>query len=162
PIRAEKIAKGVRFVSQRSDLTLNQLTGHMETGSGNFEIVDAPGNITLRTSSNDIDLENPSGKLNITNKNAAVNLRFSSAPNDDIELNNSPGEINLPTPGSPSFEIQADCHACDIDSDFSSDSLKKTSKESGDSHLDGKYGSGRGPKILLKTSYGSISLRKTS
>jgi len=28
--------------------------------------------------------------------------------------------------------------------------------------LTGKYGSGKGPKITLKTSYGNISLRRTS
>ena len=162
PIRAEKISKGVRFVSQRSDLTLNQLTGHMETGSGNFDIVDAPGNISLRTSSNDINVENPTGKVNITNRNAAVNVRFSAVPKEDVEIDNTRGEITLTIPGSSSFEIQADCHSCDIDSDFSADSLKKTSKDSGDSHMEGKYGSGRAPKIILKTSYGSISLRKTS
>jgi hypothetical protein len=40
--------------------------------------------------------------------------------------------------------------------------LKQISTESGDSRLEGKYGSGRGPKITLKTSYGSISLHKNS
>ena len=162
PVRAEKIAKGVRFVSQRSDLTLNQLTGHMETGSGNFEIVDAPGNINLRTSSKDIDVENPTGRLSVANRNASVNVRFSSPPKDDVEINNSSGEINLSIPGSSSFAIQADCHSCDIDSDFSAPALKKTSKDNGDSHLEGKYGSGRAPRIILKTTYGSITLRKTT
>src|SRR5262249_114809 len=33
PIRAEKIAKGVRFISHRTDFTLSQLTGHLEIGS---------------------------------------------------------------------------------------------------------------------------------
>jgi len=28
--------------------------------------------------------------------------------------------------------------------------------------LEGKYGQGRGPKIILRTSYGSISIHKTS
>jgi hypothetical protein len=40
--------------------------------------------------------------------------------------------------------------------------LEATKSESGDSHLAGKYGSGRGPKIILKTSYGNINLRRTS
>jgi hypothetical protein len=162
PIRAEKIAKGVRFISQRSDLTLNQLTGHMETGSGNFEIVDAPGNIALRTSSNDVHIENPTGKINVTNRDASVNVRFSAPLKDDVEITNSSGEITLSIPGSSSFEIQADCHSCDIDSDFSAATLKKTTKDSGDSHLEGKFGAGHAPRITLKTSYGTISLRKTS
>jgi len=31
-IRADKVAKGVRFISRRIDLTLSQLAGHMEAG----------------------------------------------------------------------------------------------------------------------------------
>ena len=71
--------------------------------------------------------------------------------------------ITLSLPESASFEIVADCHSGDIDSEFEADSLKLTKSESGgDSHLEGKYGRGHGPKIILKTSYGSISIHKTS
>src|SRR5216683_2668807 len=122
-IRADKVAKGVRFISQRTDLTLSQLAGHMEASPGNLEIFDAPGNLNVR----------------------------------------SQDDITLSLPESSSFEIVADCHSGDIDSEFQSDSLKLISGTgSGDSHLEGKYGSGRGPKIILKTSYGSISLHRTS
>ena len=161
PIRADKITKGVRFVSQRTDLTLTQLTGHLETGSGNLEIADAPGNLTLRTNSYDISIENAGGKLKVDNRNGNVEVRFSVPPKEDIEITNSSSPITLSLPESSSFDIVADCHSCDIDSEFSSDSLKQTSS-SGDSHLEGRYGKGRGPKITLKTSYGSISIRKTS
>lgn len=161
PIRADKIAKGVRFVSQRTDLTLTQLAGHMETGSGNLEIADAPGNLSLRTNSYDVSIENVGGKVRVENRNGNVEVRFSFPPKEDIEISNSSAAITLSLPESSSFNIVADCHSGDIDSEFSADSLKKTSTQS-DSHLEGKYGNGRGPKITLKTSYGSISLRKTS
>src|SRR5215469_12977957 len=161
PIRADKIAKGVRFVSQRTDLTLTQLTGHLETGSGNLEIADAPGNLTLRTNSYDISIENAGGKVKVDNRNGNVEVRFSTPPKEDIEIANSSSPITLSLPESSSFDIVADCHSCDIDSEFSSDSLKPTSS-GGDSRLEGKYGKNRGPKITLKTSYGSISIRKTS
>lgn len=162
PIRADKIAKGVRFVSQRTDLTLSQLTGHMEAGSGNLEISDAPGNLSLRTNSYDVSIENASGKAKVENRNGNVDVRFSFPPKEDVEITNSSAAITLSIPESSSFDILADCHSGDIDSEFSADSLKKTSTNSGDSHLEGKYGSGRGPKITLKTSYGSISLRRTA
>src|SRR5271165_1798133 len=142
PIRAEKIAKGVRFISQRTDLLLTQLSGHMEFSSGNLEIADAPGNLTFRTSKHDIDIENAGGK-------------------DDVQITNSNLTISLSLPSSASFVIVADCHSCDISSDFAGGTLEQTSN-SGDAHLQGKFGSGRGPKIVLKTSYGSISLHKTS
>jgi hypothetical protein len=163
PIRAEKVAKGVRFVSRRTDLTLTQLSGHMEAGSGNLEIVDAPGNLNVRTHDEDINIENAGGKVKIDDRNGNINVRFSSQPKDDIEIYSASAPITLSLPESASFEIVADCHSGDIDSEFEADSLKLTKAESGgDSHLEGKYGRGHGPKIILKTSYGSISIHKTS
>ena len=160
PVRAERIAKGVRMVSAKTDLTLSALTGHLEGGSGNFAIVDAPGNLTLRTRDNEISVENPGGKVVIDNRNAEVSVRLSSSPKEDIQVTNSSSGISLTLPGSSSFEVLADCHTCDIDSDFPG--LSATKSESGDSHLAGKYGTGRGPKITLGTSYGNIGLRRTS
>jgi DUF4097 and DUF4098 domain-containing protein YvlB len=161
PVRADKITKGVHFVDHRTDLNITQLNGHMETGSGSLEIADTAGNLTLRTNSYDISVENAGGKLKVDNRNGNIEVRFPTPPKEDIEITNSSAPITLILPESSSFEIGADCHSCDIDSEFSSDSLKRTST-GGDSHLEGKYGNGRGPKIILKTSYGSISIRKTS
>lgn len=162
PVRADKVAKGVRFVSHRTDLTLTQLTGHMEAGSGNLDVVDAPGNLILRTHEEEVSIENAGGKIKVDNRNGNVEVRFSYPPKEDIEINNASAGITLGLPESSSFEIVADCHGGDIDSEFEADSLKKTTTGSGDSHLEGKYGNGRGPKIILKTSYGSISIHKTS
>jgi hypothetical protein len=162
PIRADKVAKGLRFISQRTDLTLTSLTGHMEASSGNLEIVDAPGDITLRTNRYSVTIENATGKVKVDNRDGDVELRFSSPPKADIEVTNTNASISLTLPESASFNILSDCHSCDIESEFSADTLKKTSVESGDSHLEGKYGTARGPKISLKTSYGAISIHKTS
>ena len=162
PIRADKVAKGLRFISQRTDLTLTSLSGHMEASSGNLEIADAPGDITLRTNRYSVTIENATGKVKVDNRDGDVDLRFSSPPKDDIGVTNTNASISLTLPGSSSFNILADCHSCDVDSEFSADTLKKTSAESGDSHFEGKYGKDRSPKITLKTSYGAISIRKTS
>ncbi len=160
PVRAEKISKGVRLISRRTDLTISQLTGHMEAGTGNIEIVDAPGNVILRTHEEEINVENPGAKVKIDNRNGNIELRFSSPPKDDIDITNASAGISLSMPENSNFQIVADCHSGDIDSEFESDSLKKTTTESGDSHLEGRYGSGRGPKITLHTTYGSISIHK--
>jgi hypothetical protein len=161
PIRADKVAKGVRFVSHRTDLTLTQLSGHMEAGSGNLEVVDAPGNLTVRTHEEEVSVENVGGKIKVDNRNGNVEVRFSSPPKEDVEINNASAAITVGMPEASSFEIVADCHSGDIDSEFEADTLKKTT-QNGDSHLEGKYGSGRGPKITLKTSYGSISIHKNN
>ncbi|HEY4979303.1 MAG TPA: DUF4097 family beta strand repeat-containing protein, partial [Candidatus Acidoferrum sp.] len=160
PVRADKVVKGVRLITVKTDMTLSSLSGHMEAGSGNLDIVDAPGNLSVRTRDTEISLENPGGKVNIENRNASVNVRFSSVPKDDIAITDSSSEISLTLPGSSSFDADATCNNCDIDSEFST--LVPTKSPSGDSKLAGKYGAGRGLKITLKTSYGNIALRRTT
>lgn len=160
PVRADKVAKGIRLITPKTDLTLSSLGGHMEAGSGNLDIVNAPGNLNVRTRDTEVNLENPGGKVNIDNRNAGVNVRFSAAPKDDVAITNSSSEISLTLPGSSSFDMEADCRNCDVDSEFSN--LVPVKSPSGDAHLAGKNGSGRGPKITLKTSYGNIGLRRSS
>ena len=159
PIRAEKLAKGVRFVSQRTDLTLTELAGHLETGSGNLDIYDSAGHLTLRTNSYDINLDNVTGKIKLDNRRGNVRLRFASPPREDVEITNKSAGITLTLPANSAFTITADSRSGDIDSEFDAPSLKKTTTESGDAHLEGKLGT-RGPKLTLKTSYGSISFHK--
>jgi hypothetical protein len=161
-IRADKIAKGVRFLSQRSDLTITQLGGHFEKSSGNMEIADAPGNVTSRTRNVSVSLENVTGRLILDNSNGSVEVRFSNPPKEDISISNERASITLLLPSASSFDVQADCRSCDINSEFSGGSLNPTKTEKGDSHLEGKYGASRGPKITLKTSYDAIEIRKTT
>jgi DUF4097 and DUF4098 domain-containing protein YvlB len=160
PVRADKVTKGIRLITVKTDLTLSSLSGHMEAGSGNLDLVNAPGNLSVRTRDTEVNLENPGGKVNIDNRNAAVNVRFSSVPKDDVTITNSSSEISLTLPGSSSFELDANCHNCDIGSEFSS--LVPVKSPSGDAEIKGKYGTSRGPKITLKTSYGNIGLQRSS
>jgi len=160
PVRGDKIAKGVRLISVKTDLTLSALSGHMEAASGNLDIVDAPGLLDLRTRDMEVNLENPGGKVKIDDRNADIGVRYSSVPKEDVTISNSSAAISLTLPGSSSFDIQADCRNCEISSEFAG--LQVAKSPSGDSSLAGKFGSGRGPKIILKTSYGNIAIRRTT
>src|SRR5271165_3960056 len=160
PVRGDKIAKGVRLISVKTDLTLSALSGHMEAASGNLDIVDAPGLLDLRTRDMEVNLENPGGKVKIDDRNADIGVRYSSVPKEDVTISNSSAAISLTLPGSSSFDIQADCRNCEISSEFAG--LQVAKSPSGDSSLAGKFGPGRGPKIILKTSYGNIAIRRTT
>jgi hypothetical protein len=89
-------------------------------------------------------------------------VRFSSPPKEDIDITNASAGIDLTLPGTSSFDIVAEVHSGNIDSEFANASLKLTGADTGNTHLEGKYGSARGPKITLRTSYGSIAIHKTS
>lgn len=161
PIRAEKIAKGMRFISSRTDLTLTKLDGRLEAGSGNLDISNSSGDLNLRTKSYDINLENISGRINIDNRNGDITARFSTLPKEDIDIRNKSANISLTLPPSAGFELTAESRSGDIDSEFQAATLKKTTGEAGGTRLEGKVGA-RGPRINLTTSYGSIGLRKGS
>src|SRR5437016_4186789 len=144
----------VTIRNERGDVSVSDMSKPVivNTTRGDVDIHSTEGDITIDTGKGDV-------KVSETNDN--IDVRFSVPPKYDVEMTNSSSAITLSLPESSSFDIVADCHSCDIDSEFSSDSLKQTSS-GGDSHLEGKYGKSRGPKITLTTSYGPISLRKTS
>ena len=161
-IRADKIAKGVRFVSQRTDLTLANSPAISKNLPAIIEIAEAPGNLTSRTKNASISLENVTGKIVLDNTNGPVELRYSDLPKEDITMNNERSSITLSIPSASNFELQADCRSCSIDSEFSGGGLNATGSDRDEYHLAGKYGSARGPKITLKSSYDTIQIRKTT
>jgi len=158
PIRIEKVAKGARFVSRRTDLTISQLPGRLETGSGRLEIADAPGNLSLTTSKYDVVLENVGGRIRIENREGDVEIRFRQPPREDVEVTNRSGNIELVLPPKSSFEVHAESHSGDIDSDFE-ELPKKEVEGHGNTKLEGKLGT-KGPQLRLKTTYGTIRLHK--
>ncbi len=159
PIRIEKTAKGMRFVSHRTDLTVSQLAGRMETGSGRLEVSDAPGNVSLTTRNYDVVLGNVAGRVHIENRNGNVELRFPQPPHETVEVSNTSGDIALVLPANSSFELHAETRSGEINSEFKElASLEK--QERGSTRLDGKLGA-KGPELRLKTSYGAIRLRKS-
>ncbi len=158
PIRIEKAAKGARFVSHRTDLTVTQLSGRIDTGSGRLEISDAAGNLALVTREYDILVQNVSGRVHVENRHGNVELRFALPPREDVEVTNSSGNVELILPPKSSFEVHADARSGEIDCEFS-ELAPQTSADRGNSKLDGKLGA-KGPQLRLKTSYGTIHLRK--
>ncbi len=159
PIRVEKVAKGARFLSQRTDLTVTQLVGKFETGSGSLTITDSPGNVTLTTRKYDVVLENVTGRVQIENRDGDVELRFPQPPRAEINVTDSSGNIELTMPANSSFQISAESRSGDIDCEFSQLAPKAT-EQRGSSRLEGQIGA-RGPQIRLQTTYGTIRLRKT-
>ncbi len=73
---------------------------------------------------------------------------------------NTSGSIELVLPPKSSFEVQAEARKGDIECEFSELAPQKKGHR-GDTKLEGKLGA-TGPPLRLKTSYGTIRLRKAS
>jgi DUF4097 and DUF4098 domain-containing protein YvlB len=159
PITARNVAKGARFVSQRTDLTIGGLPGRMTVDSGDLRVEHAAGPFLLTTKDKEISLEDVSGRIRVDNKRGSLSLRLTATPKDEIDLTNDSGAIELALPAKSSFDITAASRSGDIESEWS-DSAVNVTQEKGDSKLAGKVGT-KGPKIVLSTSYGPIRLKRS-
>jgi len=159
PITARNVSKGARFLSSHTDLAIGALPGRMSVDLRSLEVEDAAGPLLLTTADKVINLEEISGRIRVQNKHGDVSVRLSSPPDEDIELTNASGGIELALPVKSTFEIYADSRGGEINNDLSESSLVAT-REKGDSKLAGNIGT-KGPKITLNTSYGSIRLKRS-
>jgi DUF4097 and DUF4098 domain-containing protein YvlB len=160
PIRLTRIAKGARFQSQRTNLTITALAGHLDADSGNIEIADSTGDVTLDTQKNDVTLENVAGRIQVEDHDGNIDMRFAQPPHADVNVDDGSGDISVTLPGQAAFQMDAQSESGDADSDFSG--IKKTGgDDNARAGLSGQQGS-RGPMIHLRTSYGDIHLRKAA
>ncbi len=159
PIHLARIAKGARFQSQRTNLTIAALAGHLDADSGSIEIADSTGDVTLDTQKNDVTLENVAGRIQVEAHDGNIDLHFAQPPRNDVTVDDGSGDIAVTLPALAAFQMDAQSESGDADSDFSD--IKKTGTEdSSRAGLSGQQGA-RGPKIHLRTSYGDIHLRKS-
>jgi DUF4097 and DUF4098 domain-containing protein YvlB len=156
PIRTRNVGKTTHFLSSRTDLTLAQLTGHLEMNSGRLEISDLAGGLNLVTKNKDISLENVAGRIHIEDRHGDIEARFRQPPHEELSISNDSGPIDLTLPPGSNFEILATSRSGDIQTDFPG---LKPAQEGDSSRLEGKVGA-RGPQIHLSTSYGTIHIRK--
>ena len=157
PITARNVARGARFVSQHTDLSIGGLPGRMDVESGELRVQDAVGPFLLTTSDKTINLEEISGRVRVQNKRGDITVRLTAPPQDEIDLSNESGGVELALPTKAAFEMSAASRSGQIQNDLNDSGLNAT-QQGGDSKLEGKVGA-HGPKITLNTSYGPIRLK---
>ena len=149
-----KIDKGVRFSSIRTEMELGKLDGELHMSNGELR---ANGLTAFRvtTRSKDIDLEDVSGDVKIENSNGQVQVT-PKTPLANIDVTNRSGEVNLMLPSSGGFTIDASSLRGEIDSDFD---LSATTDQNREQHLSGTVNKG-GPHIQVRDDHGTIHIRK--
>jgi hypothetical protein len=159
-----KVKGTTRITSPWAELTVAQLTGRLELDSSDIQISDVAGLARLQTHNKDIDVENVAGQLDVVDTHGDVKLVYTNPPREAVNISNESGEVDVTLPGRSSFQISAFSRSGEVDSEFEDPSLKTTGEQH-DGRLDGQFGSTSGapaPKITITTSYGTISLRKSS
>jgi Putative adhesin/Domain of unknown function (DUF5668) len=155
-----RLAKGVHFVSNRTDLAVTQLSGRIEIASASeLGVYDSTGNVTLTATKRDITLDNVTGKIQVENRSGNISVRYTQPPKEPAELTTQSGDIDVTLPSKASFDISARAdNNGDISSDFS-ELQSKIDATRGNMRLDGSVGA-HGPKLDLRTTHATIRIRK--
>ena len=176
PVHVRNVTKTTHYVSQKADLTMVHMTGRLELDSGQIEVSDVAGAAKLSTSNKDLDIENVAGRLEVADVHGEIKVGYAQPPREEITISNESGGVDLTLPARSSFQISAFSRGGDVQSDFEgsgpnphpnphpgSDSDADSTSDDKDqrSRFDAKIGAGV-PKIQITTSYGTITLHKSS
>jgi DUF4097 and DUF4098 domain-containing protein YvlB len=159
-----KVRGTTRVSSPWAELTILQLTGRLELDSGDIQLSDVAGPANVQTHNKDIDAEDVAGQLDIADSHGDVKVVYGNPPREALTITNETGEVDLTLPARSAFQISALSRSGEVRSDFEDPSLKTTGEEK-DGRLDGEFGSkspAPAPRITITTSYGTISLHKSS
>jgi len=155
-IEFSNVAQTLHYLSTRTDLTTQELTGRLTMDSGSLEANGVRGPFEINTRAKDINLDGFAHSVKITNTDGDIQLQAAGALTHPIEVDSGKGEIQLNIPAKSAFQIEAVSKHGEVESDFNGPDLKVNN--SGDQpSITGSYGKG-GPAIHLSTAYGTIHL----
>lgn len=153
-VKLSRIAKPVSFKSTRTDMDFSRLEGYVNLDSGDLEGTSVVGPFRLRTRSKDIMLNGISNDVHVQNENGAVEIHMNKLASLDVR--NAKGDIRIYVPERASFQLDAQAHDGEIQSDFGQLKI-----ENGDEHSTATGSvNGGGPRMVLSNEHGTIEIRK--
>ncbi len=157
PLHLARITGPTRFESSQTEFSVPRVDGEVSFVSDNLIVRGVPGEVTVRTRSKEIEMEEVAGSIDIKNRNGPVLLRFRTPPANDIRVETRSGDIELFLPEDSGFQLTARARDGEIESDFRGPGLARR-EERRDQTMTGTYGTRRA-SITLSTTYGTIYLR---
>jgi DUF4097 and DUF4098 domain-containing protein YvlB len=148
--------KSLKWSSSRTEMEIAKLPGKIDMSVGSLTITEPSGAVTVRTSSKDIRIEDFDGPVQVTDRDAGVEVSTSKASFGAVDVENKSGKIDVSLPSSSHFQVEASARRGEVDSEFSDVSTKR---DNDNGTMTGSVGRG-GPTVKLNTTYGSIRLKK--
>src|SRR5713101_5239043 len=165
----------VRLKTSGGDLKVGNLQGevHCKTSGGGIRIGDANGSVQAKTSGGSIEIRRVAGDLyartsgggitidealgavDAQTSGGSIRARLAQQPRADSRLSTSGGGITISIAPNVSVDLDAHTSGGDVDTDVPVTLLGRQN----DSSLQGKINGG-GPKLMLRSSGGSIRVRK--
>lgn len=123
------------------------------TSGGSIRLGDIKGDVDIRTSGGSIRVDEVDGNIKAHTSGGSIDVKFASQPSNDSKLTTSGGSVTATLLPSIKVDLVASTSGGRVSSDFTVDGVTKKNK------IDGEINGG-GPKLTLKTSGGSVRVRK--
>jgi DUF4097 and DUF4098 domain-containing protein YvlB len=152
-VRAQTINGDVAIRSSNSDIQLATVSGSVEITADkcNVNIEDARGEVTVETSHGDVTVKDFYEGVHIETSYAAVTLIAAKPPDQDIDVQNSHGEIRLMLPPTSRFMLDALSEHGEVRPSGFADLAARASESL-------VAANGGGPNIVLRTSFRNITI----
>jgi hypothetical protein len=155
-INMEKVGKTVTFKSARTDMEFAGLDGSLKLDRGDLEASSMAGPLRLSTKSKDIRLEGVTGDVRLENSRGVIELRVGRLPVGNLQITNKDADIQIMLPEQAGFTVDARTRNGEIQSDFSQ--LKVDNRDDNGTAT-GTVGSGGG-RLQISNEHGGIEIRK--
>jgi len=153
-IQLTHIGGPVHFTSSRTDLQFAKLDGDLSMDGSDLKANSLAGPFSVRTDAKDIHLENVTGSIRVQDRTGDINVE-AKAPLGDLDIATTGGEISVRLPGSAGFQLDAESDGGEIQNDFG----LNVNNMNNNAVANATVGKG-GPQVRLKTSRGTIHIRK--
>ncbi len=156
-ISVEGATEAVHVGTAGGSIKLGAMGGAVdaETSGGSIRILSASGPVKVGTSGGSIELGDMTGPVQAETSGGSINARFPKSSPGDIHLETSGGSISVYLGEDASYQLDAECSGGRVSTDLPVTTQGKLER----SELHGQIGKG-GPKMVLRTSGGGISLKK--
>ena len=152
-VKLARISKPVSFKTSRTEMDFTKVDGYLTLDSGDLEANGVTGPIRLNTRSKDILLNGVVSDVRLQNENGAVEIHMNKL--GALDVTNNRGDIRVYVPLKAGFQLQAQAHDGEVQTDFSS--LKIQNGDNGGSGSGSANGGG--PRMVLNNEHGSIEIR---
>jgi DUF4097 and DUF4098 domain-containing protein YvlB len=162
-IRIESVTGDLKATTSGGDIRAGSVSGdvRLETAGGDVVVRAAGGSVTARTGGGDITLRKVHGPVVARTSGGTINCEISSAAAPGGELVTSGGDVTITLPSNYRADIDVRVSGGEMEADAVSSQFPDVvvTRRPGSVSAEGKLNGG-GPKLIIRSTSGSVSVRK--
>jgi hypothetical protein len=153
-VEVSQIEGSVELITSGGSIEAQVIVGDLEaeTSGGSIEVKEIEGRVDVRTSGGSVEVHDVDGAVRARTSGGTISVRFSGAPEGDVET--SGGWIEIEYPDGDGFDLNAETSGGRVELDEHSELQGKVEPHKVRAEMNGG-----GPRLRVRTSGGDIRLR---